>query len=70
MGGNAALELTAIRAVVLADYKLTTVGLSEDPARVTGWQNQSQTLALENRPNALDPIRHDRPTLSKGCTLD
>ena len=45
MGGSTTLELTAIRAVVLTDFELATVGLSKDPARAAGWQDQSHALA-------------------------
>ncbi len=52
-GGKAALDLTAMPAVVFTDPQVATVGLSEAEAHLKGIENDSRTLALDNVPRAL-----------------
>ena len=52
-GGDAALDLAAMPAVVFTDPQVATVGLSEAQARAKGIDADSRTLALENVPRAL-----------------
>ncbi len=52
-GGNAALDLSALPAVVFTDPQVATVGLSEDQARLKGIATDSRTLSLDNVPRAL-----------------
>lgn len=52
-GGDAALDLTAMPAVVFTDPAVATVGLSESQAREQGIETDSRTLGLENVPRAL-----------------
>ena len=52
-GGDAALNLTAMPAVVFTDPQVGTVGLTEAEAKKQGIDAESRTLALENVPRAL-----------------
>ena len=52
-GGEAALDLSIVPAVVFTDPQVATVGLSEDAARTRGLAVESRTLALEHVPRAL-----------------
>ncbi len=51
--GDAALDLSAMPAVVFTDPQVATVGLSEAEARLKGIGTDSRTLALDNVPRAL-----------------
>ena len=52
-GGNAALDLSAMPAVIFTDPQVATVGLSEANARQANINADSRTLDLENVPRAL-----------------
>ncbi len=52
-GGDAALDLSAMPAVIFTDPQVATVGLSEAEAQRAGIQTESRTLDLENVPRAL-----------------
>ena len=52
-GGDAALDLTAMPAVVFTDPQVATVGLSEAEAYLKGIETDSRTLSLDNVPRAL-----------------
>jgi mercuric reductase len=52
-GGEAALDLTAMPAVVFTDPQVATVGLSEAEAQRRGIATDSRSLSLENVPRAL-----------------
>jgi mercuric reductase len=52
-GGEAALDLTAMPAVVFTDPQVATVGLSEQEAHHAGIETDSRTLTLDNVPRAL-----------------
>lgn len=52
-GGDAALDLTAMPAVVFSDPQVATVGRSEAQARDDGIATDSRTLTLDNVPRAL-----------------
>lgn len=52
-GGDAALDLTAMPAVVFTDPQIATVGLTEARAQQAGLAAASRTLMLENVPRAL-----------------
>lgn len=52
-GGDVALELSAMPAVVFTDPQVATVGLSEAEARQQGIETDSRTLSLDNVPRAL-----------------
>ena len=52
-GGDAALNLTAMPAVVFTDPQVATVGLSEQEAHHAGIETDSRTLTLDNVPRAL-----------------
>ena len=52
-GGDAALDLSAMPAVVFTDPQVATVGLSEAEARLKGIETDSRTLSLDNVPRAL-----------------
>jgi mercuric reductase len=52
-GGDAALDLTALPAVVFTDPQVATVGLSEAEAQARGIATDSRTLTLDNVPRAL-----------------
>ncbi|MBL8346311.1 MAG: mercury(II) reductase [Rubrivivax sp.] len=52
-GGDAALDLTAMPAVVFTDPQVATVGLSEAEAHQAGIETDSRALALDNVPRAL-----------------
>ena len=52
-GGDAALDLSAMPAVVFTDPQVATVGLSEAEAHQSGIEADSRTLTLDNVPRAL-----------------
>lgn len=52
-GGEAALDLTAMPAVVFTDPQVATVGYSEAEAHSVGIETDSRTLTLDNVPRAL-----------------
>lgn len=52
-GGEAALDLTAMPAVVFTDPQVATVGYSEAEARHEGIETDSRLLTLDNVPRAL-----------------
>jgi mercuric reductase len=52
-GGEAALDLTAMPAVVFTDPQVATVGLSEAEAHDKGIETVSRTLSLDNIPRSL-----------------
>ncbi len=52
-GGDAALDLTTMPAVVFTDPQVATVGLTEQQALDQGLDVESRTLDLENVPRAL-----------------
>jgi mercuric reductase len=52
-GGDAALNLTAMPAVVFTDPQVATVGYSEAQAHHDGIETDSRTLTLDNVPRAL-----------------
>ena len=52
-GGDAALDLTTMPAVIFTDPQVATVGLTEAEARLTGIKTDSRTLKLDNVPRAL-----------------
>ena len=52
-GGDVALDLTAMPAVVFTDPQVATVGYSEADAHQAGIETDSRTLTLENVPRAL-----------------
>jgi mercuric reductase len=52
-GGDAALDLSAMPAVVFTDPQVATVGLSEDEARAHGIATETRTLPLDAVPRAL-----------------
>lgn len=52
-GGDVALDLTAMPAVVFTDPQVATVGSSEAEARLAGIETMSRTLTLDNVPRAL-----------------
>ena len=53
LGGDAALDLSTMPAVVFTDPQVATVGLSEAEAQLKGIATDSRTLTLENVPRAL-----------------
>lgn len=53
LGGDAALDLSAMPAVVFTDPQVATVGLTEAAAREQGLAADSRTLTLDNVPRAL-----------------
>lgn len=52
-GGNAALDLTAMPAVVFTEPQVATVGYSEAEAHRDGIETDSRVLTLDNVPRAL-----------------
>jgi mercuric reductase len=52
-GGEAALDLSAMPAVVFTDPQVATVGLNETEARAKGHEVDTRTLALDHVPRAL-----------------
>jgi mercuric reductase len=52
-GGDAALDLSALPAVVFTDPQVATVGLTQQQAQVRGINADSRVLALDNVPRAL-----------------
>ncbi|MBH8496259.1 mercuric reductase, partial [Acinetobacter baumannii] len=52
-GGDAALNLAAMPAVVFTDPQVATVGYSEAEAQHDGIETDSRTLTLDNVPRAL-----------------
>ena len=53
LGGDAALDLTGLPAVVFTDPQVATVGLTEEAARAQGIEADSRRLTLDNIPRAL-----------------
>jgi len=58
-GGDAALDLSAMPAVIFTDPQVATVGLSESDAHAAGINTDSRTLDLENVPRALANFETD-----------
>ncbi len=58
-GGDAALDLSAMPAVIFTDPQVATVGYSEADARKAGINVDSRTLDLENVPRALANFETD-----------
>jgi mercuric reductase len=52
-GGDAALDLSVVPAVVFTDPQVATVGLAEAQANKLGMETDSRTLTLDNVPRAL-----------------
>jgi len=52
-GGDAALDLTTMPAVIFTDPQVATVGFTEAEARLKGIETDSRTLTLDNVPRAL-----------------
>ena len=52
-GGDAALDLSVVPAVVFTDPQVATVGITEAQARKLGKETDSRTLTLDNVPRAL-----------------
>lgn len=52
-GGDAALDLTTMPAVIFTDPQVATVGLTEAEARLKGIETDTRTLSLDNVPRAL-----------------
>ncbi len=52
-GGDAALDLSVVPAVVFTDPQVATVGLTEAQANTLGMETDSRTLTLDNVPRAL-----------------
>lgn len=52
-GGDAALDLATMPAVVFTDPQVATVGLTEAEAHLKGIETDSRTLTLDNVPRAL-----------------
>lgn len=53
LGGEVALDLTVMPAVVFTEPQVATVGLSEAEAHRMGIRTESRTLGLDNLPRAL-----------------
>lgn len=53
LGGNAALDLSVVPAVVFTSPQVATVGLTEEEARAQDMEAESRTLGLEDVPRAL-----------------
>jgi len=53
MGGEAAVDLSAVPEVVFTDPQVATVGLTAVQAREQGFKVDSRTLSLDNVPRAL-----------------
>lgn len=53
LGGDEALDLSVVPAVVFTDPQVATVGLSEAEAQGKGYQVDTRTLTLDNVPRAL-----------------
>lgn len=58
-GGDAALDLSTMPAVIFTDPQVATVGLSESDAKEAGIDVDSRTLGLENVPRALANFETD-----------
>ena len=52
-GGNEALDLTVMPAVVFTDHQAATIGLSVDAAKARGISAEERTLTLDHVPRAL-----------------
>lgn len=52
-GGDSALDLTTMPAVIFTDPQVATVGLSETEANLKGVETDTRTLTLDNVPRAL-----------------
>ncbi|MBI5752427.1 MAG: mercury(II) reductase [Hydrogenophilales bacterium] len=53
LGGDEALDLSVVPAVVFTDPQVATVGLSETEAAGKGYQVETRTLTLDNVPRSL-----------------
>ena len=53
LGGDAALDLSVVPAVIFTDPQVATVGLSEAQAQAQHIETDSRTLTLDNVPRAL-----------------
>lgn len=53
LGGDEALDLSVVPAVVFTDPQVATVGLSEVEAQDKGYQVETRVLTLDNVPRAL-----------------
>ncbi|MCI0732928.1 MAG: mercury(II) reductase, partial [Methylococcaceae bacterium] len=53
LGGEAALDLSAMPAVMFTDPQMATVGLNEAEAHTRNIETESRTLTLDNVPRAL-----------------
>jgi mercuric reductase len=53
MGGEVALDLSAVPEVVFTDPQIATVGLTTTQASEKGFEIESRTLSLDNVPRAL-----------------
>ncbi len=58
-GGEVALDLSSMPAVIFTDPQVATVGLTEEQARTNGIETDSRTLELENIPRALANFNTD-----------
>ncbi len=58
-GGDAALDLSTMPAVIFTDPQVATVGISESGAKEAGINVDSRTLDLENVPRALANFETD-----------
>ncbi len=58
-GGDAALDLSSMPAVIFTDPQVATVGLSESEAQEAGFNTDSRKLDLENVPRALANFETD-----------
>ena len=65
-GGDAALDLTAMPAVVFTEPQVATVGYSEADAHQDGIETDSRTLSLDNVPRALANFRSVVPLSHHG----
>ena len=68
MGGEAALDLSAVPEVVFTDPQVATVGLTAAQASEQGFQVDSRTLTLDNVPRALVNLQHTLRFLRSGGT--
>ena len=53
LGGDAALDLAAMPAVIFTDPQVAAVGLTQEQAKQQGFDADSRTLSLDNVPRAL-----------------
>ncbi len=59
MGGEVALDLSSMPAVIFTDPQVATVWLTEEQARANGIETDSRMLELENIPRALANFNTD-----------